>query len=102
VNIWTHKHKHQNKIKGPHGINVMNAILLSLARRTSNLDTCYLDCPALHLNYCIKHLLLLLRQHSFTKFSCNFGSVDERSICKLFKMMQLKLPIGAQSALVIQ
>lgn len=68
----------------------MNSILLSLAKRNTNLDTCYIECPSLHLHQCIRYILLLLKYHSFEKFSCIFQFTDERSICKLFKMMIFK------------
>ena len=69
--------------RGKNGISLVNRILLSIAKRKKNLNSFYLDCGALHLNYCIKYLVLAIKQHSLRRFSCNFFAMDERSVTRL-------------------
>ena len=69
--------------RGKNGISLVNRILLSIAKRKNNLNSFYLDCGALHLNYCIKCLVLTIKQHSLRRFSCNFFAMDERSVTRL-------------------
>eukprot|EP01084_Bolivina_argentea_P303106 523258_1 len=73
---------HINK-RGKNGISLMNRILLSIAKRKNNLETFYIDCDGLHLNYCIKYLVLAIKQHNFKRFSCHFLATDERSVSKI-------------------
>eukprot|EP01083_Nonionella_stella_P012879 36348_1 len=69
--------------RGKNGISLVNRILLSIAKRKKNLESFYIDCGALHLNYCIKYLILCIKKHSFRRFSCHFFAVDERSVSKM-------------------
>ena len=69
--------------RGKNGISLVNRILLSIGKREKNLESFYLDCAALHLNYCVKYLVIAVKQHSLRRFSCNFFTMDERSVTRI-------------------